>query len=279
MGPFFRFSLLLNSPQLDVLTVVNNLRSQINRTALTLAAFAAVISAACAQSVVASPPQQISPFSRVGIDGHVGVNGIGFDVATPLASRFNLRAGADFFTYTDNFTDQGANVSATLKLRSGHASLDWFPFGNWFRISPMVNFANNNGARATALIPGGSTVTLAGTNYVSSPTDPLHGNGSVDFRKVSPGLTVGYGNLIPRSRKHFSFPVELGFYYVGQPTLKVAFTGSACDPTVPLSIGCGSVNNDQSFQQSLAAFIARNNNNLKYASFFPVITAGVGYSF
>ena len=201
------------------------------------------------------------------------------EVVTSLGDRFNLRTGADFFSYTDNFTDQGANVSASLQLRSGHASLDWFPFGNRFRISPMVNFANNNRVRATALIPGGSTVTLSDSNYISSITDPLHGNGSVDFRKVSPGLTIGYGNLIPRSGKHLSFPVELGFYYVGQPSLKVAFTGSACDPTVPAAIGCESVDSDQSFQQSLSAFKARNNNNLSYASFFPIFSAGVGYRF
>jgi hypothetical protein len=237
---------------------------------------------ATAQAVVSSqalPPPPIRPFSRVGIGAHVGLNGIGFDVATPLTPLWNLRTGADFFSFTDSFSDQGANVNASLQLRTGHAALDWFPFGGRIRISPLVYFGNNNNVRATALIPGGSTVTLNGADYISSPTDPLHGSGSVDFRKVSPGLSVGVGNLIPRSGGHFSFPVELGFYYVGQPTLKVAFTGSSCDPTQPLSTGCQSVTTDQEFQNSLAAFKARNNNNLSYASFFPIVSAGVGYSF
>jgi hypothetical protein len=59
---------------------------------------------------------------------------------------------------------------------------------------------------------------------------PLHGSGS-DFHKVAPGLTVGFGNAIPRSGKHF--PFEFGFYYVGQPGVKIGFTGSACDPADP----------------------------------------------
>jgi hypothetical protein len=223
-------------------------------------------------------PATFRPFSRVGVGAHAGVNGIGFDVATPLSRKFNIRAGADFFGYSTSFQEQGANVTANLRLRSGHASLDWFPWKS-FRLSPMVQFANDNRARATALIPAGNNITLNGQEYISSPTDPLHGAGSVDFRKVSPGITFGYGNLIPRSGHHFSFPIEAGFYYVGQPGLKVAFTGSACDTTQPPAIGCESVADDAGFQQNLAAFIARNNHNLSYASCFPVFSSGVGYSF
>jgi len=33
------------------------------------------------------------------------------------------------------------------------------------------------------------------------------------------------------------------------------------------------------FQANLNTFRARNNNNLSYASFFPILTGGVGYSF
>jgi hypothetical protein len=66
---------------------------------------------------------------------------------------------------------------------------------------------------------------------------------------------------------------------VGQPTLKVDFSGSACDPMYPESIGCQSVTQDSGFQKDLAAFITRNNHNLSYASFFPVFSSGFAYSF
>lgn len=143
----------------------------------------------------------------------------------------------------------------------------------------MLNFANNNHVRATVLVPEGSTITLNGSNFISSYSDPLHGSGSVDFRKAAPGLTMGFGNFISRPPRHFSFPVEFGFYYVGQPNLKVAFTGSACDPALPASVGCESVDLNESFQQSLTAFRARMQHNLSYASFFPVLSSGIGYRF
>ncbi len=224
-------------------------------------------------------PRAFRPFSRVGIESYAGVGGIGFDVATPVLRKFNVRAGSEFFAYSTTFEDQGANVAIRLRTQSGHASLDWFPFNGRFRLSPLIVFANNNRVQATALIPPGNTVTVNGQDYISSVTDPLHGAGSIDFRKASPGFSLGLGNLVPRTSSHLSFPIEAGFYHVGQPGLKVTFTGSACDPTQPPAIGCQSVDQDGDFQQSLAAFVARYNHNLSYASFFPIFSFGLGYAF
>jgi hypothetical protein len=216
---------------------------------------------------------------RIGVDVHAGINGIGGDVAFAVAQHFNVRLGGQFFGYTGSFQEEGANVNAKLRLGGGRASLDWFPFHNGFHISPMVAFLNQTNVRATVIVPAGETISLDDGDYVSSQADPLHGSASIGIWKTSPGLMIGYGNIIPRSGKHFSFPVEVGFYYVGQPTLKVDFSGSACDPSEPQPLGCQPVQDDAGFQHDLAAFIRRNNNNLSYASFFPVASFGVGYSF
>lgn len=232
------------------------------------------------QAAVAPAGYALAPApGRVGVDVHAGINGIGADVAFAVASHFNLRLGGQFFSYSTSFQEEGANVNATLRLGGGRASLDWFPFHNGFHVSPMVVFLNQMDVRASVIVPPGQTISLDNGDYRSSDTDPLHGSASIGVWKTSPGLTIGYGNIVPRSGKHFSFPVELGFYYVGQPTLTVAFTGSACDPSEPEPLGCQPVQQDPGFQRDLAAFIRRNNNNLSYASFFPIASFGVGYSF
>lgn len=222
---------------------------------------------------------RVRPFSTVGVEAVLGVGGLGADFAVPVAQKFNLRAGGTYFNYGMAFQEQGANIQATLTLRSGHASMDWFPFGGSFRLSPLVVFANNNGARGTALVPAGSSITLSGGDYSSSESDPLHGSASVNFRKVAPGFSLGFGNIVPRTHRHFSFPTEAGFYYVAQPGLKVAFTGSACDATQPAATGCEAVAQDAGFKASLAGFLARNQHNLSYASFFPIVSSGVGFRF
>jgi hypothetical protein len=227
----------------------------------------------------AMPAQRFRPFSSIGMGAVSGLAGLGFDVATPLSRKLNLRVGAGFFSYSTSFQEQGAKINAALSLRSGYAALDWFPFGGRLHLSPLVVFANGNNVRATALMPGGSAITLNGWDYTSSYADPLHGAGSVKFRHAAPGFSAGLGNLVPRTRNHLSFPIEAGFYYVGQPLLKVSFSGSACDPIQPQAIGCAPVAQDPTFKENLAAFIVRNNHNLSYASFFPILSSGVGYRF
>jgi hypothetical protein len=232
-----------------------------------------------ATASIPAVPRSYPPFARVGIGLYAGLGGGGVDLAAPLARKFNLRAGAEYFSYSTTFHDQGANVAVQLRLQSGHASLDWLPFTGHFRLSPLFVFINDNRARATALVPPGSKITLNGQDYISSLADPLHGARSVDFREVSPGFTLGWGNIVPRTGGNFSFPVEAGFYYVGHPGLKVSFTGNACDPTQPPAIGCESVNQDAGFHQSLSEFIAHNNHDLSYATFLPIFRFGFGYSF
>jgi len=216
-------------------------------------------------------------FRDVGIYQRVGTGGIGLDIATAISQKLNIRVGADFFSYTTSFQDQGANVNLRLKLLSGHAALDWFPFSGRFRVSPLVVFGNNTRIRGTVLVPAGSTITLAGGDYTSSHQDPLHGSATIDVARVSPGLSVGLGNMVPRARGRLSFPFEAGFYYAGQPRLKVNFSGSACDPSEPEAIGCQSVSEDPGFQRDLRAFTARNANNLSYASLVPIVSVGCSW--
>jgi hypothetical protein len=216
---------------------------------------------------------------HIGVAAQIDINGIGGDVALAVASHFNVRLGGRFFKYSGSFQEEGANIDANLHLGGGRALVDWFPFHNGFHVSPMLVFVDQTDVRAKVIVPPGQTISLDSGDYVSSHADPLHGSASIGVWKTSPGLTIGYGNIVPRSGKHFSFPVEAGFYYVGQPTLKVDFSGSACDPSQPEPLGCQPVQDDAGFQRDLAAFIRRNNNNLSYASFIPVLSFGVGYSF
>lgn len=218
-------------------------------------------------------------FHSLGFAVHVGINGAGGDIALPVAQHFNLRVGGDYMQYSTTFTEEGANVAAALRLGHGKVAVDWLPFGNGFRISPVAVFAVQTHVDATVLVPSGSTITLDGSDYVSSNADPLRGSAQVKTRSAAPGLTVGWGNIAPHGDRHWSFPVEFGFYYIGQPDLTVNFQGSACDPNYPQPVGCQDVTQDAGFQKDLGAFIRRNQNNLSYASFFPEASFGVGYRF
>jgi len=160
----------------------------------------------------------------------LGTPGVGFEVATPLAQRMNLRAGAAFFSYNTTFTTDGLSIDGALKLGNAFASVDIYPFNNSFRISPGFSFQNNNRLNATLLVPGGQTFSLGdGGDYISDPSDPVHGTGTfVLGNNFAPRLTLGFGNMLPRRGGHFSVPVEFGFQYISQPLATLSISGQSC---------------------------------------------------
>ncbi len=216
---------------------------------------------------------------RYGIGVHVGTSGIGVELGVPLNRHLSARIGGDFIRYRGSFVDEGADIDAFLQFGYAKAQLDYYPSGGngRFHISPLLVFANQTHLQANVVVSPSQTIDFGNDQYASSTTDPLHGSGRVDLRHTAPGLSVGWGN-ITRGKGHFTFPVDLGFFYVGQPKLQVQFSGTACDLTHPEN-GCGHIQDDPDFQNDLARFIARNNHNLTYARFLPVLNIGIGYRF
>jgi len=231
-------------------------------------------------TVYAPPGSSTRPiaFSTVAVDAKVGVLGIGFEAATPLSMHLNLRAGGNFFNYTDTLTSDGITYNANLRFRSSEASLDYFPWAKSFHISPGALLYNGNQVTGNANVPAGQTFTLNGTTYTSSASDPVSGNGSVTFNKAAPKLTVGWGNLIPRSGRHFSVPVELGFAYVGDPKVVLNLNGTACY-TYEGAPYCADVATDPTIHANVVAQQQKLANDAADARFFPILSAGFAYRF
>ncbi len=224
-------------------------------------------------------PAYAGTFFRMGVDVHAGIAGIGSDVSVPLRHRLDLRAGADFFSYSTVVASGGNAVNVAVRLRSARVGVDWYPTHHAFRISPLMVFADSNHLGTSVLLTPGETITLNNTTYNSDPSDPLHGSASIGLRRVSPGVSVGFGRLIPRRGHHFSFPTDLGFYYAGPPSYQVQFAGTACDPQVPGPAGCMAVQDDPSFQYNLNKFKAKYQTYVNYATFFPILSSGVAFAF
>src|SRR5256885_707228 len=154
-------------------------------------------------------PRAVSdPLPRFAVGVKVGTLGIGFQVGTALASRINLRGGANFFNYNDTLTQDGVAYNGSLQLRSVEAKVDLFVIGG-FRVTPGLLLYNDNNVTATASVPNGTSVSFGGTRYFSNPADPLRGTASVGFNKFAPSLGIGFGNLLPRSARHWSLSTDL----------------------------------------------------------------------
>jgi hypothetical protein len=150
-----------------------------------------------------------------------------------------------------------------------------YPFGG-FHVSPGVLFYNGNQLTASASVPGGQNFTLNGTAYQSSSTSPVTGTGKLDFVKVSPSIMLGFGNLIPRSGRHYSFLFEVGGAYQGSARVALNLTGSVCD-TATGTI-CTPVSNS-TVQANVQAQQQKIRNDINPYRFFPVVSLGVGFNF
>jgi hypothetical protein len=219
----------------------------------------------------------MTPFKTYALAVKVGSMGIGLDVATPLAQRLNLRVGASFFQYNTTLTEDGLNISGAIKFQNASASVDIYPFRGSFRISPGFTYKNNNSLNATLLVPGGQKFSLGDNDFYSDPSDPVHGSAAFNFgNNLAPRLTMGFGNMLPRNGGHFSFPVEVGFQYIAQPTVRLTASGTACTNALQVGgttvSGCGPVDQGdvQQEQHDLQ-------NDLSPLRFYPVLSIGVSY--
>ena len=156
------------------------------------------------------------------------------------------------------------------------ATLDWFPRYGSFRVSPGLTLYNGNHGKAVAIVDGGEVLSLGDGNYVSDPVDPLRANVALSLgNKVAPRLTMGWGNMLPRSGQHFSFPFELGVEYVGKPRLLLSLAGSECDP----GGSCYPIEVDATTQSNLLQEQQTINEDIAPLRFYPILTTGISYRF
>jgi hypothetical protein len=244
-----------------------------NATETTAGVASSAIAAGGIAAAMASRTSEIRPFSTVAVGFQITSLGAGFQVATPLSRNFNLRGGANFFSFTYDFGTDGADYNFDLQLRSGQASLDWFPFRGSFHVSPGL-IVYKSQLSGTATMPAGKSFLLGSESFTSSPTDPVHGDASLTFsRSLMPLLTFGLGNIIPRSGRHWSAPVEVGVAYTGHTSVALNLQGTACT-----QYGCLSTS-DPRIQQNIVNEQNNLNESIKRLQAYPILSTGVAYRF
>lgn len=223
----------------------------------------------------ATIPQEITPFRSLAIGFKADTLGLGIEFATPMAYRLNLRSSINFFAFTDPFNIDGVDYDARLHLKSSETTVDWFPHGEGgFHISPGILYLKNTMSAPASVGPGQSFV-LGTQTFINSVDDPMSGTSSVVYpHSFAPLLLLGYGNIIPRVRRHFTIPIEFGVAYTGAPTISVALSGTACTTE-----GCVSFAANKDAQTFLKQEVHNLNEDLKRYPVFPILSIGMAYHF
>ncbi|MHB1943455.1 MAG: hypothetical protein ACYCP0_10505 [Acidiferrobacteraceae bacterium] len=213
--------------------------------------------------LLAMPSAQARP---VGVTVGVGTMGFGLDVGTPLIQNtLNLRLGFTRFglSRSGTYSKSGTNIPyhGNFTLESIPVLVDYFPFHGVFHLTARI-IDNRTSLSADATPPPGSTVTINGSSYTAAQVGSLTGN--ADYRrKIEPYLGLGWGNLASASRG-FTFGVDLGVLFTGNPQVVL----NASNPS-----------NNAQLASDVASAQATAQNNADKVSFWPLIQAGIGYTF
>jgi hypothetical protein len=217
------------------------------------------------------------PLFGVGLTA--GSLGAGIQGAVSVTKLSNIRGGFNDFSYSDTFTKDGITYGGTLNLRSVQLTYDqYIPHMGGFHISPGALIYNGNAGTASASVPAGQTFSLGATTYYSgeiSATSPVTGTGTIGFNKAAPMVLIGFGNLLPRSSRHFGVSIEAGVVFQGSANAKLNLAGSAC--TVSAYAGCLNAATDPTVQANVQSEETKLNNDLNPFKYYPVISLGFSY--
>jgi hypothetical protein len=233
---------------------------------------------AAAPNPAPASPAPLSPEGprRIGVGAKISLLGIGGEAAVLVSKRINVRGGFNFFNYSRGFAKDGIDYGAQLAFRSGEAHLDLFPFAGSFHLSPGLLFYNDNHIAATAAVGANQQFTLGGVSYTSSAANPVNGTAKIGFNRVAPSFLIGFGNLIPRNRRRFSFTTEFGVAYTGAPKASLNLQGIAC--TNPVAI-CVNAAFDPTVQANVQSEVAKVNKDVSVVKIYPLASFGFGVNF
>lgn len=223
-------------------------------------------------------PAPQADHGRRGIGAGVRLSslGIGGEVAVELTGSSNVRGGFNLLGYSRGFSKDGVSYAASLSWRSAEVHYDWYPLGGGLHLSPGLIAYNGNKVSASASVPGGRSLTLNGVQYLSDPTDPVSGNGKIDFNKAAPTIMVGLGNLVRRSGRRLAINFEVGVAYQGAPKAALNLGGGVCSSN---GTDCRSIASDPVVQANVVAEQGKINHDISPFKLYPLISLGVGYRF
>ncbi len=213
---------------------------------------------------------------RVGAGFRLSSLGFGGEAAVRLTHSTNFRGGFNFFSYSRGYSNNGIQYNGDLRWASVDAHFDWFPFAHAFHLSPGLMVYNDNHVNASANVAGGQTFTLNGTQYLSEASNPVTGTAKLYFNKVAPTIMIGFGNLVPRNGKHFSFNIEGGVAFEGSPKINLNLTGAACAPD---GANCQNVATNSAIQNNVVGEQNKISNDLSPFKYYPLLSMTIGYRF
>ena len=218
--------------------------------------FAAAVAAASFATPALAQDQSAGSF---GVGVTAGTLGIGPEVNF-RGDNFGVRGSATFFGMSRDVESDGVEYEGDLKLRSFGGSVDFYPGGGGFRISPGVRISNNR-VELKASPAATTSVEIGDVTYTGAQIGVL--TGEVKPNKLAPTLTIGYGS---GKGSGLYFGIDAGVMFQGSPKVKNL-------------VATGPIATNAAFQAELARERAEIEDDVDNFKLYPVLQLGLGFRF
>jgi len=220
---------------------------------------------------------RIERFTRASFFLSASSLGIGGQISTNVSPHLDLRLfGNRASITTHHWSQQDFSIAVNGGFANVGAMADGYPFHKPFRFSAGYLVYNGNRVRADLHAKQNAVFTINDIDWISDNADPVHGTGRLALGGSGFLLTAGYGRMVSRTEKHFSFPFEAGVAFIDTPRVTMNLDGQIC--TVQ-GLNCQPAVTYPGFADALATQLASWNKTAAPFHVYPIVQGGVAYTF
>lgn len=203
----------------------------------------------------------------------LGTTGLVVEYDRLISDRFHARGSLHYFSYDEEFDEEGVEYDGEIKSTHAGALLDYHPFSGFFRLSAGL-FVTDLAIDLDA-VASQDEYEIGDNTYLveDGNNDPLRLSADIEFAPVSPYFGFGWGNS---PGEGLGFSLDIGVLVVGEAELDYDASGTVTQQDSGLTID---VERNAEFQEDLQKERDELEDEFEDFSIYPVVTLGVSYTF
>lgn len=214
-------------------------------------------------------------FTKLTLFSAGGTLGTGLGIATNIPHHLDLRLAGHYTDFDFKFYQSDFYIVLNAGMANAEGAVDYYPW-KALRISPGYLLYNTDRLRADLAAEPGATFTFNHVTYLSDNADPVYGIGRLVLDGKGFTATTGWGHIVARDDKNFTFPFEIGAAFLKKPLVLMHMQGDVC---LAQGYACAPVSEFPGFEQNLAAQLVKWNNTAAPFHIYPLISGGIAYTF
>jgi len=204
---------------------------------------------------------QAAQAQQIAVGGSIGTTGGTVEVQTQVTPTIQLRGNFNYFTYGVDDTYDDIAYDGDLDLTTWGAFVDLRPFSNSFIVSAGAYF----GDQALELEAAPTQPVQIG-NMTFTPQQIGRLNADATLEDTAPFIGIGWDTTFQNSGPGLGYKFIVGAMFTGSPSVSMTSTG-------------GTLSNDPNFQAQLQIEAQRLADDIDDYEVYPVVQAGLTWSF